>query len=117
MTALLLALAGGLGAATRLIVDGLVRQRVRADFPWATVLINISGSFVLGLLVGVDPGGRWHDITGTGFLGGYTTFSTASLETAGLLLDRRPLAAAANGLGVLAMCVAGASAGYALGRL
>ena len=117
MTALLLALAGGLGAATRLVVDGLVRQRVRVDFPWATVIINLTGSFLLGLLVGVDPGGRWHDVAGTGFLGGYTTFSTASLETAGLLLGRHPVAAMANGLGVLVVCVAGASAGYALGRL
>jgi fluoride exporter len=117
MTPLLLALAGGLGAASRLVVDGLVRHHVRLDFPWATALINVSGSFLLGLLVGVDGGGRWHDVAGTGFLGGYTTFSTASLETAGLLLDRRPLAAVANGLGVLVACVAGASAGYALGRL
>jgi fluoride exporter len=117
MTPLLLALAGGLGAASRLVVDGLVRHHVRLDFPWATALINVSGSFLLGLLVGADPGGRWHDVAGTGLLGGYTTFSTASLETAGLLLDRRPLAAAANGLGVLVACVAGASAGFALGRL
>lgn len=117
MTAVLLALAGGLGAATRLVVDGLARPRVRADFPWATVLINVSGSFLLGLLAGIDAGGRWHDIAGTGFLGGYTTFSTASLETAGLLLERRPVAAIANGIGVLVICVAAASAGYALGRI
>lgn len=117
MTALLLALAGGLGAASRLLVDGLVRHHVRVDFPWATALINVTGSFLLGLLVGIDGGGRWHDIAGTGFLGGYTTFSTASLETAGLVLDHRPIAAVANGLGVLVACVAGASAGYAIGRI
>jgi len=117
MTALLLALAGGLGAASRLVVDGLVRRHMRPDFPWATVLINVTGSFLLGLLVGAGAGDRWHDVVGTGFLGGYTTFSTASLETAGLLLDRRPLAAVANGLGVLVACVAAASGGYALGAL
>ena len=117
MTPLLIALAGGLGAATRLVVDGLVRRRVLPPFPWATVLINITGSFLLGLLVGLGPGDRWQDVAGTGFLGGYTTFSTASLETAGLLLDRRPLAALANGLGVLVVCVAAAAGGYALGRL
>ena len=117
MTVLLLALAGGLGAASRLVVDGLVRHHVRLDFPWATVLINVTGSFLLGLLVGLGAGERWQQVAGTGFLGGYTTFSTASLETAGLLLDRRPLAALANGLGVLAACVAAASGGYALGAL
>jgi len=113
--ALLIAVAGGLGAASRLIVDGLVRDRVPTSFPWATVLINVSGSFLLGVLVGLGAGDRWQAVMGTGFLGGYTTFSTASFETAGLLLDRRPLAAAANGLGVLVACVAAASGGYALG--
>ena len=115
MIALLIAVAGGLGAASRLIVDGLVRDRVPTSFPWATVLINVSGSFLLGVLVGLGAGDRWQAVMGTGFLGGYTTFSTASFETAGLLLDRRPLAAAANGLGVLVACVAAASGGYALG--
>ena len=117
MTPLLIAVAGGLGAASRLMIDGLVRNRVPSTFPWATILINVTGSFMLGLLVGLGAGERWHDVVGTGFLGGYTTFSTASLETAGLLLDRRPLAAAANGLGVLVACVAAASGGYALGTI
>ncbi len=117
MTPLLIAIAGGLGAASRLVVDGLIRQRIRSTFPWATILVNLSGSFLLGLLLGLGAGERWHDVVGIGFLGGYTTFSTASFETAGLLLDRRPLAAAMNGLGVLVACVAAASGGYAVGRL
>ncbi|MGI9086017.1 MAG: fluoride efflux transporter FluC [Aeromicrobium sp.] len=117
MTPLLIAAAGGLGAATRLVVDGLVRRRTPSTFPWATILINVTGSFLLGLLVGSGAGTRWLDVVGIGFLGGYTTFSAASLETAGLLLDRRPLAAAANGIGALVACVAAASVGYALGRL
>jgi CrcB protein len=117
MIPLLIAVAGGLGAASRLVVDGLVRDRVATAFPWATVLINVSGSFLLGVLVGLGAGDRWQAVVGTGFLGGYTTFSTASFETAGLLLDRRPLAAAANGLGVLVACVAAASGGYALGAV
>ena len=117
MIPLLIVVAGGLGAASRLVVDGLVRHRVASTFPWATVLINVTGSFLLGLLVGIGPGDRWLTVLGTGFLGGYTTFSTASLETAGLLFDRRPLAAAANGLGVLVACVAAASGGYAVGTL
>lgn len=117
MITLLLALAGGVGAATRLLVDGLVRRRTSSTFPWATMLINVSGSFLLGLLIGVGAGDRWLAVVGTGFLGGYTTFSAASLETAALLLERRRLAAVVNGLGVLIVCVAAASAGYAIGRI
>lgn len=117
MTPLLIAIAGGLGASTRFVVDALVRGRTSSTFPWATVLVNVTGSFLLGLLIGSGAGGRWLDVAGTGFLGGYTTFSAASLETTSLLLDRRPLAAAANGLGALVACVAAASLGYAVGRL
>jgi CrcB protein len=117
MIPLLIALAGGLGAASRLVVDGTVRSRLPSTFPWATVLVNVTGSFLLGLLIGLGADDRWQAVAGTGFLGGYTTFSTASFETAGLLLDRRPLAAAANGLGVLVACVAAASGGYALGMI
>lgn len=117
MTPLLIALAGGLGAAARLGVDVAARRHVPASFPWPTILVNVTGSFLLGLLVGLRAGEDWLLVAGTGFLGGYTTFSTASVETAGLLLDRRPLAAVANGLGVLVACVAAASGGYALGSL
>lgn len=117
MIALMLAIAGGLGAGTRFVVDTLVRPRTTSTFPWATALINVTGSFLLGLLIGVGAGDRWLTVVGTGLLGGYTTFSTASLETATLVLDRRPMAAAVNMLGVLVACVGAASGGYALGAL
>ena len=117
MIPLLIALAGGLGAASRLVIDGGVRHLLPPTFPWATVLINVTGSFLLGLLVGAGAGDGWLQVAGTGFLGGYTTFSTASFETASLLLERRPLAAVVNGLGVLVACVAAASGGFALGAL
>jgi CrcB protein len=117
MTALLIALAGGLGAAARFTVDVLLGRRLGGTFPWATVLVNLSGSFLLGLLVGAGATERWEAVLGTGFLGGYTTFSTASAQTAALVLDRKPLTAVAHGLGVLAGCVAAASVGFALGRI
>jgi fluoride exporter len=117
MTPLLIALAGGLGAASRLVIDGLARHRLPSTFPWSTIVINVSGSFLLGLLVGLGAGDRCQQVAGVGFLGGYTTFSTASLETAALLLDRRPLAAAFNAFGLLVGCVAAAAGGYALGAL
>ena len=116
MTTLLIALAGGLGAASRLAVDGSVSTRTPPGFPWATALINITGSFLLGLIVGLAPSETWHAALGTGFLGGYTTFSTASFETARLALDRRHGAAAVNAFAMLAISVAAASLGYALGH-
>ncbi|MCL8251520.1 CrcB family protein [Aeromicrobium fastidiosum] len=115
MTPLWLALAGGLGAGTRYLLDLWARPRVSARLPWSTLLINVTGSFALGLLVGVGADDTWRTILGTGFLGGYTTFSTASVETAHLLLDRRHAAAAVNAVVMLTVSVAAAAGGYALG--
>ncbi|WP_200940048.1 fluoride efflux transporter FluC, partial [Aeromicrobium sp. Root495] len=89
MIPLLVALAGGLGAATRFWLDGTLRGRSRAVGPWATVVINVTGSFLLGLLVASAPDGAWHDVLGTGFLGGYTTFSAASVEALRLAQGRQ----------------------------
>lgn len=103
-----LAVAGGLGAMLRLLVDGVIRSRSRGSLPWGTIAINLSGSFLLGLIIGLSVSESWELIIGTGFLGGYTTFSTASFETVRLLQEHRWVAGAANGLGVLvaAICVA-----------
>jgi CrcB protein len=79
----------------------------------------VSGSFALGLLTGlalqavVAP--EWTAVLGTGLLGGYTTFSTASVETVRLLAAGRRGAAVANGLGMLVACVGVASLGLWLG--
>lgn len=119
LTFVCLALAGGLGAACRLILDGVVRDRVPGRLPWGTVVINISGSFLLGLAAGATAAGLLppvlYPIVGAGFLGGYTTFSTASYETVRLAADGRPWAAVANGFGVLVLGVAAAGAGLAIG--
>ncbi|MGO4591395.1 fluoride efflux transporter CrcB [Paenarthrobacter sp. 2TAF44] len=115
MTVLMLALAGGLGAAVRFTVDGLMRARVRAALPWATIVINVSGSLLLGFLAGLVMEGQAPEslqlILGTGFLGGYTTFSTASLETIRLVQSGRMGLALVNGLGSMAVSVGAAAAG------
>lgn len=116
MTGLWVALAGGLGAGTRFLVDSWVRPHVPASLPWSTHLINASGSLLLGLIVGSGAGDSWHTIAGTGFLGGYTTFSTASVETAHLALDRRYGAAFVNAVGMLLVSVSSAAVGYAVGH-
>jgi CrcB protein len=111
---IVIALAGGAGAALRLVVDGLVRNRVGTALPWGTLAINIVGSFALGWLVGAGAGRTWLDVAGTGFLGGFTTFSAASFETARLASDRRWPAAVGYGAGSLVASVGAASLGYFL---
>jgi CrcB protein len=117
LTAVSICVAGGIGAALRLILDGLIRARVKSTYPVGITVINVTGSFLLGLLTGLATSqlvsDQWHLVVGTGFLGGYTTFSTASFETVRLIEDRRYVAAAFNGLGMLLICTAAAAIGFA----
>lgn len=119
MTIVLLAVAGGLGAGTRFILDGLLRSRLRTALPIGTMLINITGSLVLGLLTGMviahQSGPELVKILGIGFLGGYTTFSTASFETVRLFQTGRVGFALASGLGTLVLSVGAAISGLVLG--
>lgn len=114
-------LAGGVGAVARLVLDGLLRARVRLAFPLGTTVINVTGSFLLGLVTGLalahglPP--EWRAVLGTGFLGGYTTFSTASYETVRLAQQRRYRAALATGVGMLVLALAAAGLGLWLGQL
>jgi CrcB protein len=111
--------AGGLGAALRFYLDGAVRSVVRVAFPVATLLINVTGSFGLGLLTGLAGSAGlprdWLLILGGGVMGGYTTFSTASVETMRLVEARRYGAAAVNGVGMLVLAVAAAGLGLVAG--
>lgn len=110
--------AGALGAVTRFVVDSAVRQRWSTRFPWATLAINVSGSLLLGLLAGgvlfAQHPAEWQTILGTGFCGGYTTFSTASLETVRLIQQRCHRHAAVNLAGSLLASVAACASGLAV---
>ncbi|SDC14780.1 camphor resistance protein CrcB [Sanguibacter gelidistatuariae] len=116
---LALALAGGVGASARYLVDGLIRSRLKTAYPWATTIINVSGSLVLGFITGLTTAHLLSSdasaIIGTGFLGGYTTFSTASYETVQLIKQNRYGFAIASGIGMLLACVAVAGLGLWLG--
>ncbi len=116
---LLVAVGGGVGAALRFLLDGLVKARV-SGFPLGTVVINVSGSLVLGLLTGLGQAGTLPlpavAILGTGMMGGYTTFSTASVETVQLLRSGKTRLAVLNGLGMLVVSVGAAALGLLLGR-
>ncbi|MBK8460155.1 MAG: CrcB family protein [Micropruina sp.] len=114
----LTALAGGLGAALRLLADGAVRERWGSYLPWGTWVVNLTGSFALGLLVGLAQrwlAPEWLSVLGTGVMGGFTTFSTASVETVRLLEGRRYAAALGVGVGMLAAALIAAASGYWLG--
>ncbi|PYI38558.1 fluoride efflux transporter CrcB [Arthrobacter psychrolactophilus] len=116
-----LAVTGGMGAVGRFLVDGAIGRRFQTTFPWATFSINVSGSFALGLLTALAAGHlvstEWALILGTGFLGGYTTFSTNSYETLRLLNEKRYVASLANALGTLLASVAAAALGFWLGTV
>lgn len=121
IVALLVAGAGGVGAVSRFVLDGLIRSRVTSLVPAGTFVINISGSLLLGfvtglVLVGAEPA-DFRVVLGTGFLGGYTTFSTAMIETVRLLQQRRWVAAGANGILMLLLGLGAAVLGIFLGTL
>jgi CrcB protein len=118
VTALLICLAGSIGAALRFALDSLIRTHLKSTYPIGTTIINVTGSLLLGLLTGLTTGQlvpkEFQLILGTGLLGGYTTFSAASFETVRLLEDRRYAAAAVNSLGMLISCTVAAALGYAV---
>lgn len=110
MSGLLLALAvsaaGGVGSALRYLVDNSLPARLRARFPWGTMTVNLTGSLLLGLATGLSLASPWAALVSTGLLGGYTTFSAASLESVRLLMARRYTAALLHGPGMLTACTA-----------
>ncbi|WP_022876844.1 fluoride efflux transporter CrcB [Glutamicibacter mishrai] len=115
------ALCGGLGAVLRYVLDSFISSRISGIVPWGTFTINISGSLLLGFLTGLlaitDIDSAWLLAMGTGLLGGYTTFSTASFDTLRLLRAGRTLASLVYALGTLAASVLAAYGGYLLASL
>lgn len=120
---MLAAIAGGVGAVLRFFLDGVVTRRLAqrtqgTAYPYGILVVNLSGSLLIGLLVGVTgPLAPLSVVLGVGALGGYTTFSTASFDTVQLLRRGRPIAALVNGLGQLVLAAAAAGIGLVLGSL
>lgn len=118
---LLTSLAGGLGGASRFLVDSAVSRFNRWSIPIGTMVVNASACLFLGALAGyflAHPGGEDAlAIVGVGFLGGYSTFSTASVEGARLLLDGRVRAAIIHGGGMLLVSLAASWLGLLLGGM
>jgi CrcB protein len=121
MSYLLVFFGGGLGATLRHLVNLTCARCIGTGFPWGTFIINISGSTVMGLIAGYlalkgEASQPWRLFLMTGILGGYTTFSAFSLDTA-VLYERGELGlAAAYVLGSVLLSIAGLFAGLALVR-
>lgn len=109
------ALAGGVGAALRYLVDLGVARIAGRRFPWGILVVNITGSFSLALVTAALP--AQATLLGAGLLGGYTTFSTAMLDTVALWRDGERPASVANALGMLVLGLLAAGLGLALGSL
>jgi fluoride exporter len=118
ITALAVGAAASFGAVARYLVDQSVARRFGKVFPLGTFLINITGSFVLGLLTGLAAhhglSPQAVAIAGTGVCGGYTTFSTYSYETVRLMEDGSGLLAFGNLLGSVACGLVAAALGLGL---
>jgi len=120
-TALAIAIAGALGALARYGLDGLISRRAPTSFPWGTFVINVSGSFLLGIVFVAmterfrpDP---WlRSALTIGFLGAYTTFSTFTYETLGLAQQGDYLGAFYNVEGSVTLGLLATFGGILLGR-
>ncbi|NBC33028.1 MAG: fluoride efflux transporter CrcB [Alphaproteobacteria bacterium] len=120
MTWLWIALGSAIGGVGRYWASGLVAERVGAAFPWGTITVNVVGSFIIGFLATLTgPDGRLlvhpdaRQFLMLGICGGFTTFSSFSLQTLTLLRDGEWLLAAAN----IALSVAACLAAVVLGHV
>jgi fluoride exporter len=121
MPLVMIGLGGFAGAIARYLVDGAVAERASGAFPWGTLLVNVSGSFVLGLLfaLSADRAVLPAEIRGPlliGFIGAYTTFSTYMLESWRLVESGAIGLALVNVLGSVALGLAAVFLGLLAGR-
>jgi CrcB protein len=109
-------LLGGAGAVARFTIDGAIARRVSSEFPAGTLAVNLSGTLLLGVLVGAALHGNGERLLGTGLLGAYTTFSTWAFESHRLGEDGELGLAAANVAVSLVLGVGAAWLGRYLGE-
>lgn len=108
----LIALGGALGSVARFLLSGVAALQFGAAFPWGTLLVNVTGSFIIGFVATLTgPAGRVLASDNTryflmaGVLGGFTTFSSFSLQTLTLARDGEWLHAGANTIGSVVACL------------
>jgi CrcB protein len=121
VTYLAISVGAVLGANARYLVGGWVTDRFGTSFPIGTLLVNVTGSFAIGLfltLIGerLVVADWWRPLVAIGFLGSYTTFSTFSFETLALVQSGSWGLAGLNVVGSIAGCLVGVYAGVVLAR-
>ena len=121
LNALWIFLGGGLGTLGRWWLSGVVANRFGQTFPWGTLIVNVSGCFAIGLFATVTgPEGRlmapasFRQFFMLGVCGGYTTFSSFSLQTLTLAEDGQWFKAGANSVLSLGLCLVGVWLGHLL---
>ncbi|MGC6425286.1 MAG: fluoride efflux transporter FluC [Lentimonas sp.] len=122
MLILFTAIGCALGGIARYLLTSWVDRKCGDAFPWGTFVVNVLGSFLLGMVLGagITPADSWlffqgaHAFSAVGFCGGLTTFSSFSLQTLNLVSKQQWRRVAANAFGSLALCSLCAIAGYAL---
>jgi fluoride exporter len=107
---------GAIGSLARFAITDAVTRRTPGAFPYGTLLVNLSGSFVLGVLAGAKVGDVLTYVVGGGLLGAFTTFSTWMVDSERLVAGGDRRGAVLNVAGSLAAGVLLAAAGFALGR-
>ena len=121
MITLAIAAAAGIGALARYVLDQTVQHRTRGTFPYGTFVINVTGSLLLGFVVGVTAHHHFPSdaalVLGAGFAGGYTTWSTWAWESVALAETGALAPMALNIVGSLAVGLAAAAAGLGLALL
>ncbi len=126
MAYLWIALGGAVGSVARFWVSNMVTVRVGQSFPWNTLVVNVTGSFLIGLLaVLAGAEGRLQpparalavQFLMIGLCGGYTTFSTFSLQTLAMMQEGRWLPAFGNMVLSIALCLLGTWLGWAAGQM
>ncbi len=122
MSYLLVDLGGFLGANARYVLGEWITERMESSFPYGTLLINVSGSFVLSFFMALALGRfnlppEYRQLFAIGFLGSYTTFSTLTYDTLSLAEQGGLASAAVNILGSLVLGMLAGYLGLLLGRL
>jgi CrcB protein len=121
LLALAITAAGGIGAVCRYVLDQLVQHRTAGELPYGTFLINVVGSLVLGLVLGLAThhglASQATLVIGTGFAGGFTTLSTWAWESLALAEGGDLPAASLNIVGSFAAGLLAAAAGFGLALL
>jgi CrcB protein len=112
---LLVVLGAAVGAPLRYLTDRLVRARLGTGFPWGTFVVNVAGSFVLGVVVGAAAPPEVTALVGSGFCGALTTYSTFGYETVRLGAQDSRLLAALNAIGSVLAGLGAAGLGLAVG--